>query len=367
MEFALHGPVNKLSFGNVFVNILKEVHKRELQPFIFTIGQDDFNAFALPDDFKTWFESCKNKSLKLYQRDIPVFKLWHIDGSLESYGRKQILFTFHECDQATEVETNIVKNNTKVLFSSKYSRNIFETFGCDNVGNLPLGFDADSFKQIEYRQYVDDGIIQFGLAGKLEKRKHHARIINLWCKKYGNNPKYKLNCAISNPFLPVEIQNNLVANAMEGVNYWNVNFLPFMEGNNAYNDFLNSNSIMLGMSGAEGWGLPEFQSAALGKHVLILNATGYKEWATTDNAVLVNPTGKIPITDGVFFREGYYINQGSMFDWTDEVFYDGMEKVIKRFESNPINESGLKLQEEFTYNQTINDIQAYISELQDDY
>jgi len=66
-NFALHVPINKLSFGQVSINILKEVHKRGLQPFIFTIGQDDFGAFKLSDDFKSWFESCKNKSKKSNQ------------------------------------------------------------------------------------------------------------------------------------------------------------------------------------------------------------------------------------------------------------------------------------------------------------
>ena len=363
MEFALHLPINSVSFGQVSINILKEVHKRGLNPFIFSIGPDDFSAFKLSDDFKLWFNTCKDKGLKSYNRDVPVFKLWHLDDSIQSYGKKQILFTFHECDQATEVETNIVKNNTKVLFSSKYSRDIFQTFGCNNVGNLPLGFDFDSFHVITNRQYVDTGVIQFGLAGKLEKRKQHAKIINLWVKKYGNNPKYKLNCALFNPFLPLDVQNNLVMNAMEGKNYWNVNFLPFMQGNDAYNDFLNSNSIILGLSSAEGFGLPEFQSVALGKHALILNATGYREWATPENSVLVNPMGKISLADGVFFREGHYLNQGSGFDWSENSFYKGMEEVITRFEANPINEAGLKLQKDFTYEKTVDKILFELDQL----
>ncbi len=53
-----------------------------------------------------------------------------------------------------------------------------------------------------------------------------------------------------------------------------------MQKNSLYNDYLNSANIILGMSGGEGWGLPEFQSVALGKHAVILNATGYKDWAT---------------------------------------------------------------------------------------
>ncbi len=110
--------------------------------------------------------------------------------------------------------------------------------------------------------------ITFGVGGKYEKRKNHPRILNLWAKKYGNKKEYALNCAIANPHLSPEVQEAFRRQALEGKNYFNINFLPFMENNEAYNDFLNSNDIFIGMSAAEGWGLPEFQSAALGKHVI---------------------------------------------------------------------------------------------------
>ena len=51
-----------------------------------------------------------------------------------------------------------------------------------------------------------------------------------------------------------------------------------MPTNTAYNDYLNSGDIIIGMSGGEGWGLPEFHSVALGKYGIILNAHAYKEF-----------------------------------------------------------------------------------------
>lgn len=363
MDFALHGPINNLSFGNVFVCILREIHKRGLEPAIFTIGQDDFTAHQVSDDFKLWVSSCKDRALKSYRRETPVVKLWHLNGSIESFGLKQLLLTFQETDQLTEAEANVIKNNSKVLFSSKYSADIAKTFGCENVDTFPLGFDTDSFHIIKNRQYLDSGVIQFGLAGKMEKRKNHLRIINLWVKKFGNNPKFKLNCAIFNPFLPADVQQNMFVNAVEGKNYWNVNVLPWMADNASYNDFLNSNSAMIDMSSAEGWSLPSFQSACLGKHILALNSTGIKEWANAENSVLVNPTKKIPLYDGVFFQEGQPFGQGSGFDFTDEAFYEGIDKLIKRIEKQAVNEAGLMLQDQFTYAKTVDKILALLENL----
>ena len=64
-----------------------------------------------------------------------------------------------------------------------------------------------------------------------------------------------------------------------------------MDKNIVYNDFLNSGDIILGMSGGEGWGLPEFHSVGMGKHAVVLNAHSYKDWADEINSVLIKESG----------------------------------------------------------------------------
>src|SRR4051812_44947644 len=155
MDFNIECPLGaSVSFGQVSVCILKEMFKRGLNPAVFPIGQLDIKAFKKDQDFELWLSGCIQKAKSKYSRNNPTFRLWHIDGSEASVSNKQILFTFHETDQLTETETNIIKNNTKVLFSSKYSADIARTFGCDNVDNLSLGFDSESFQIIKDRQYV---------------------------------------------------------------------------------------------------------------------------------------------------------------------------------------------------------------------
>ena len=95
-----------------------------------------------------------------------------------------------------------------------------------------------------------------------------------------------LQCAISNPFLKQEDFSRLLNEILEDKTYFNINFLGAMQKNSLYNDYLNSSNIILGVSGGEGWGLPEFQSVALGKHTVMLNATAYKEWVTPENSTL---------------------------------------------------------------------------------
>jgi hypothetical protein len=349
----LEVPVNNLSFGNCSVNILKELFKKGINPTIFLIGEKaDLSSFegSVSPEFLDWFKLNISNPQKRHNRDTPTLKLWHINGSLNSLSRDQFLFTFYELDSPTQTEINIINNQKKTIVSSMYAKNTFELFGCSNIEHCPLGFDSSSFFKKETKN-KDDKII-FGLAGKLEKRKQHHKILTSWVKKYGNNPRYMLNCAIRNPFLTIEQESSAINNLLGGKKYFNLNFLEFMALNSTYNDYLNSNDIMIGMSAGEGWGLPEFQSLCLGKHAIILNAHSYKDWANSENAVLVNPTAKIPCYDGAFFNEGSEFNQGSYFDWNEDEFIFACEEAEKRFEKNKNNDAGEELSKKFTWEKT---------------
>tara|TARA_R110000851_G_scaffold108634_2_gene230144 strand:- start:26441 stop:27529 length:1089 start_codon:yes stop_codon:yes gene_type:complete len=354
-DFALHLPLNGVSFGQVSTALLREFHQRGVQPFLFTIGQADLSSQDTTPDFNKWIESGIRKAFERYDRKIPLLKLWHLNhDSLTSFSRDQTLFTFYELDYPTSVEVNVARNQKKVLLSSNYAKKTFEDYGVNNCAYVPLGFDKHNF-QVKNQDYLK-GKIVFNLTGKLEKRKHHAEVIKAWLKKYGNNKDYVLQCAIANPFLKEQDFNAAISQILEGKSYFNINFLGMMHKNSLYNDFLNSGNIILGMSGGEGWGLPEFQSVALGKHSVILNASAYKEWATPENSILVDTNGKEESVDGVFFKKGSPYNQGKIFTFSEDAFIDGCERAIEKYKSEPTNKEGLKLQEDFTYSKTVDAI-----------
>ena len=136
-----------------------------------------------------------------------------------------------------------------------------------------------------------------------------------------------------------------------------------MQKNSLYNDYLNSANIIIGMSGGEGWGLPEFQSVALGKHAVILNCSGYKDWANSENSTLIEPNGTKEVYDGLFFQKGGPFNQGNIFSFDSDHFIDACEKTIEKVKANPVNEEGLKLQEKFTYKKMVDKILDVIEKL----
>ena len=353
-KLAFNLPLNSTSLGQVSLSILRELFKRKVDLHLFPIGGIDISSQNQDQDFLGWLQNALITTPKEHCKTNPIFKLWHLNGSLESYSNKQVLLSFYEVDSPTPTEINIIKNNEKVLLSSSYAVAIFKSLGLNNVDFIPLGFDSVHFKSSVKRSVNG---LQFGLFGKLEpQRKRHLKVLSLWAQKYGNNPNYSLNCAVFNHFIDTNAQSQLLNKALNGKKYFNINFLNYMPSNETYNDLLNNTDIVLAMSGGEGWGLPEFQTVALGKHCLGLNAHAYKDWMTEQNAVLIQPNSKIPCYDNIFFKQGLEFNQGSIFDWDDQEFLNGLDRVESRYKNNPVNTEGLKLQEQFTYSKMVDSI-----------
>jgi glycosyltransferase involved in cell wall biosynthesis len=350
MDIAVNVPINPTSLGQVGAAILRVLYDRELDPPLFPAGGSiSLEPQKRCEEFESWVEECVKKAF-LHDRRNPCFKLWHLSGSLQSFSEKQILLTFHETDSLTKQEINVIKNN-KTLVTSEYTADVFRSHDLE-VEVIPLGFDSNNFEIIN-KKYFNDERIVFNLCGKFEKRKHHKKVIQAWAKKYGNNKDYYLQCATYNVFFSEKENEELFDWCLEGRNFFNIEFIPYMPENKGYNDFLNSGDIVIGMSGGEGWGLPEFQSCALGKHAVILNGHGYKSWANEINSVLVEPYGKIDSHDGKFFNHGEFFNQGEFLDWKEEDFIDGCERAVNRCRIEPFNEWGKQLQRDFSYENTV--------------
>ena len=359
MRLLVNAPINALSFGNVSVNILRELFKKNIDLTFFPIGDKaEMDAYDKIDpDFVKYLQSATNDRYSKISKDIPSLKLWHIFGSETRYSKNQSLFTFHEVSEVTNLEKNLLKLQDNIFVSSNYTKNIFNLNGLDNVTHVPLGFDNDF--QITNKTYLQDKI-HFGILGKFENRKNTARIIKSWLKLFGNKPEYQLSCAITNPFLDKARFQNELLKVLEGKNYNNLNFVPYMQTNSEVNDYLNSIDIDLGgLSGAEGWNLPSFNATALGKWSVVINATAHKDWATKDNSILIEPSSLKDCYDDVFFKKGQPFNQGQFFDISDQEMENAILKSLS-YAKTP-NPEGLKLQKEFTYEKTVETILCAIS------
>ena len=356
MKVLVEAALNNLSFGNVSVNILKQLYKKNIEIGLFPISDINIDAFSLDQDFKKYIEDAVNSRYKFLSEDIPSLKLWHINGADNRKNKNQFLYTFYECNQPTEIETAIVANQEKTIFSSTYARDHFLDKGLENCEAVPLGLD-DTFKVTD-KTYMQD-CVHFGLMGKYENRKHTQKIIQTWLKKYGNNNKYLLTCCINNPFFQREQMKGLINQTLQGKHYNNINFLPHLATNSEVNEYLNSIDIDLGgLSGGEGWNLPSFNATCLGKWSVVLNSTSHKDWATKENSILIEPSGEIAVSDGVFFNQNQPFNQGTFYSWTEEEAISAMELAESKV--GQVNTEGVKMGDKMTYEKTVDSILSLV-------
>lgn len=350
-SFAFKGPLNSLSFGNVSLNFLRSLRNLEKKVSIFPIGEKgDLSAYdALPQELREWLQLGVDSRFLNVKAEHPTIQMWHLNGSESRITPDQTLYTFYELDEPTETEVSLVKLQSRVIFSSSCAAKIFKNKGCDNVYSVPLGFDPDL--HAINKPYLE-GKVHFGLMGKWEKRKHTEKIIKLWAETYGNDYKYQLTCCVTNPFIKKEEMEALLLKPTNGERVGNINFLPFLPKNSQVNDYLNAIDIDLsGLSGAEGWNLPAFNATALGKWSIVLDCSAHKDWANPSNAIMVSPSGKEPAADGLFFHKEGDFNMGNIYSFEGEDMINAMKEAESRVSQG--NKEGLKLQEDFKYDDSM--------------
>jgi hypothetical protein len=358
MTLNFSAPANNLSFGYVSYQILRQLWLKKIDVNFFPIGNTlDFSSFDKAEpEFIQWAQNASAKALKEYSSKDPVFRLWHIQGSHESIGAGNNLFVFHECDALTPTEVNILNNQKSILVSSKYTKEVFEEYGVKvPVHFIPLGFDDIHFKKTD-RKYYGDNVTAWGVFGKAEKRKAHLEVIRAWVKKFGNNKDHILHTSIFNPFLSEDQNKGILNQILEGKNYFNVVNLPYVKTLSEHNDVLNSINIVLDLSLAEGWSLPSYHAVCLGKHAILHNATAIQSWATSQNAVLVESTGKTKAADGMFFAENGPFNIGNFFTWSESDLNRAFDEVLEKRRVNPVNEQGIELGKQLTWTNTVDQI-----------
>ena len=159
----------------------------------------------------------------------------------------------------------------------------------------------------------------------------------------------------NNPFFNEEQKNQAIHAALGGARWSNINFLPHLTTNSEVNELINSLDIDIsGLSNGEGWNLPAFNATALGKWSVVSNCSSHKDWATNENSILVEPSGKQSCYDNFFFREGEQFNQGQYYQLNGDLILDGFERAEKKV--GQVNRHGLKLQDKFTYSKSVDTI-----------
>lgn len=332
MQFSFETILSPTSMGQMSAGILAEMFKRNLTPSIFPIGQIDLSQFNAPEGFVPWLDFCLKQANLRFKRNNPSLRYFHIAGSHAAIGDRSRLYTVHETDKLTETEINLLKRHDSVMVPSKYNQEVFAKHGI-GAGIAQNFYDERHIYKIgrNERDYVT-----WGLIGKMETRKHTARIIDAWCSKFGGNRDHRLNLNIFNMHIfndaPPEhrfaLHKQKIQEALKYELPWNVNFLPFFSPEEL-NKCINQTDISLsGLSGAEGFNLPLINSLCLGQKAIVLNAHAHKDYADSENSILVEPSGTRELLDGFFFKKDSPFNVGNFYVWEKEDVMAAMDKAL---------------------------------------
>lgn len=362
--FNLEIPINSMSFGQMGWGVAYELYQRKLEPNIFPIGEVNLAAFKPDTNFQYWLTKCCKKAPSNYKNDSSTISLWHINGSHKRLTNRTALWTAYEASKPTQTEVNICRKFDKVFFTSNYAKENFLKAGLYSSDFCPNFFDSVHLKNLGAEYNEINKPVTFGLVGKMEKRKNTQQILVSWANMFGNKQGYQLICCVFNPFVHPDAQIAEINRIFNGQKPWNIEFLPFTEKNSEFNKILDRIDIDLsGLSGAEGWGLPCFNSICLGKVSIVLNAHAHKDYADSDNSILVEPSGMIDIYDGMFFRPGEEFNQGDMYTFSQEAAQEAYKKSLDIFEKcGKVGKQSerFSLQEKFSVKNTVDKLLEWV-------
>jgi hypothetical protein len=96
----------------------------------------------------------------------------------------------------------------------------------------------------------------------------------------------------------------------------------------------------------------------LGKWSVVLNEHVHKDFANESNSILVKSSGMRDAEDGIFFKKGFFVNQGLWFDFKDEDLEEALEKAAELAKTP--NPNGEALATEFSWARTVDTILANI-------
>src|SRR5882757_1337489 len=78
MDLVFHVPINRVSFGQVSYNLLKEARKQGHRVLINPIGPVDLATVNPPEDMKKWIDEAITAGQTELDPGMKCIKLWHL-------------------------------------------------------------------------------------------------------------------------------------------------------------------------------------------------------------------------------------------------------------------------------------------------
>lgn len=357
MNLNLLAPINLLSYGIVSTNILIELQKLGVDVALFPIGsieaqEKHHNGIrqALVSAQKPDFQA---PSLRIYHE----FSLAEHVG----YGTK-IGFPIFERNKFNEQMKHHLVNQDELFTCSCWGKQII----LDNliakqnsIHVIPLGIDPTIFNQNYLNKLYNYKTI-FWTQGKIEIRKGHDILHEVFSKAFPNNEEVELWISWNNPFLKKEEIDDWEAlyRAKLGDK---VKFIPPIQNPCDMAQLMSQTDCGIWLSRSEGFCLPCLEYLAMGKHVIGPSNSGFTEYLNKNNSFLIEFDESEPMFDGVWFKneESTWAHYGeNQIEQAVNYLRDVHSK--KQTELRLVNEAGIETGKKFTWENTAKKIYEVI-------
>lgn len=262
-----------------------------------------------------------------FDYDAPTLNIWFADALHLFTGSPRIGFPVFETDLLNEVEIDHISNTPHILLPSKWAEgvvcNSFYYYGAEQLLSdtqfhvVGEGFNPAIFKPREvaenhmtvgwHRPYIQN-------IGKWEARKGHPELIEAMGKIADQGYSCTLVGMWGNLFQPdwqVHAGHHLTQHGFRqtSAGVYDKNKVKVVLAARVETHMDIANIISMCDFGVyphkgEGWGLPILETMGSGKPVVATNYSGPSEYLNDASGILIEPSGKAPIYDSVFFPQG---------------------------------------------------------------
>ncbi len=293
MNINLSAGINKTGYGCVATNILKTLYQKGHHVCLFPIGNPDIESPAVNN---AWNASIKNADT--YNGQNPSLKIWHeFDLAARFSNTLNTALTFFEGNKLNQRAVNHINSLDYLYVASKWAKNIVEEHCNTTCEVLPMGADDEIFKPSEPN---DSETYKFFSTGKLEKRKGHDILVELFNNAFTEKDDVQLYIKWDNPFIHKEEQETwerLYKNSPLG---HKIHFIR-TQYHHEVAELIKSCHCGIYPTRSEGFGLGILETIASNRPVITTDYSAQAEICQTNNSLKVPIQKLTPAIDGKWF------------------------------------------------------------------
>lgn len=291
MKINVNAPINDTSYGYVSSYFISEMVKKGVDLRHIPIGPSNTDQYM----------SGKLKGISdVFYHDADCLKIWHQDqlNGFTGKGRK-IGFSIFELEDFSDKELNSLRYPDELIVCSEWAKQTLDKFNLkSNV--VPLGYDPEIFKPASIPNV---STTVFCNIGKWEVRKGHDLLIKAFEAAFTIDDDVLLVMCPTNRFLREDQLKNWEKIYLSGKMGKKVQLIPRLPDQKSVYNIIEQVHCGVFPARAEGWNLEALEMLASGRHLIITDCTGHKEFVNSKNSKLISMDEKFePAFDGVFFN-----------------------------------------------------------------